>query len=82
MSRGPLNIKARIEKQEKKILQLTKDLESAKDEYQKLIEEKEEIKYYGRPTAPIFFSTNYTKNLDLTYRLCFCPLLAIRLKMR
>ena len=42
MSRGPLNIKARIEKQEKKILQLTKELESAKDEYQKLIEEKEE----------------------------------------
>ena len=42
MSRGPLNIKTRIEKQEKKILQLTKELESAKDEYQKLIEEKEE----------------------------------------
>ena len=42
MSRGPLNIKARIEKQEKKILQLTKELELAKDEYQKLIEEKEE----------------------------------------
>ena len=42
MSRGPLNITARIEKQEKKILQLTKELESAKDEYQKLIEEKEE----------------------------------------
>ena len=42
MSRGPLSIKARIEKQEKKILQLTKELESAKDEYQKLIEEKEE----------------------------------------
>ncbi len=40
MSRGPLNITARIEKQEKKILQLTKELESAKDEYQKLIEEK------------------------------------------
>ena len=42
MSRGPLNIKARIEKQEKKILQLTKELETAKDEYQKMIEEKEE----------------------------------------
>ena len=42
MSRDPLNITARIEKQEKKILQLTKELESAKDEYQKLIEEKEE----------------------------------------
>ena len=42
MSRGPLNIKARIEKQEKKILQLTNELELAKDEYQKLIEEKEE----------------------------------------
>ena len=42
MSSGPLNITARIEKQEKKILQLTKELESAKDEYQKLIEEKEE----------------------------------------
>ncbi len=42
MSRGPLNIKTRLEKQEKKILQLTKELESAKDEYQKLIEEKDE----------------------------------------
>ena len=39
MSRGPLNIKARIERQEKKILQLTNELETAKDEYQKLIEE-------------------------------------------
>jgi len=42
MSRGPLNIKTRIEKQEKKILQLTQELEMAKDEYQKMIEEKEE----------------------------------------
>ena len=42
MSRGPLNIKARIEKQEKKILQLTEELEAAKAEYKKLIEEQEE----------------------------------------
>jgi len=42
MSRGPLNIKTRIEKQEKKILQLTQELEMAKDEYQKMIKEKEE----------------------------------------
>jgi hypothetical protein len=40
MSRKPLDIKIRVERQEKKILRLTKEIEEAKDEYQKLLEEQ------------------------------------------
>ena len=42
MSRKPLDIKIRVERQEKKILRLTKEIEEAKDEYQKLLEEQKE----------------------------------------
>lgn len=42
MARKPLDIKIRLERQEKKILKLTKEIEEAKDEYDKLIEEQRE----------------------------------------
>jgi cystathionine beta-lyase family protein involved in aluminum resistance len=42
MGRKPLDVHIRFERQEEKILQLTKELEEAKDEYQKLLEEQEE----------------------------------------
>jgi hypothetical protein len=42
MGRKPLDVHIRLERQEEKILQLTKELEEAKDEYQKLLEEQEE----------------------------------------
>ena len=42
MGRKPIDIKIRLERQEKKILRLTKEIEEAKDEYQKLIEEQKE----------------------------------------
>jgi hypothetical protein len=35
MGRKPLDVHIRLERQEEKILQLTKELEEAKDEYQK-----------------------------------------------
>lgn len=37
-----MDIKIRIERQEKKILQLTEELEEAKKEYEKLLEVQEE----------------------------------------
>ncbi len=42
MARKPMDIKIRIERQEKKILQLTEELEEAKKEYEKLLEVQEE----------------------------------------
>lgn len=42
MARKPLDIKIRLERQEKKILQLTQELEEAKDLYDQLIEEQKE----------------------------------------
>ena len=42
MGRKPIDIKIRVERQEKKILRLTKELEEAKDEYQRLMEEQKE----------------------------------------
>ena len=42
MARKPLDIKIRVERQEKKILQLTQELEEAKDLYDKLIKEQKE----------------------------------------
>jgi cystathionine beta-lyase family protein involved in aluminum resistance len=42
MGRKPLDVHIRLERQEEKILQLTKELEEAKDEYQKLLEEQVE----------------------------------------
>lgn len=42
MVRKPMDIKIRIERQEKKILQLTEELEEAKKEYEKLLEVQEE----------------------------------------
>lgn len=45
MARKALDIKIRLERQEKKILQLTKQLEEAKDQYEVLlVEQKEEDK--------------------------------------
>ena len=40
MARIALDIKIRLERQEKKILQLTKQLEEAKDQYEVLLEEQ------------------------------------------
>ena len=42
MARGKLDINVRLERQEKKILKLTAELEAAKDEYDDLLEEKKE----------------------------------------
>ena len=42
MVRKPMDIKIRIERQEKKILRLTEELEEAKKEYEKLLEVQEE----------------------------------------
>ena len=42
MARQPMDIRKRIERQEKKILKLTAELEAAKDEYDNLLEEKKE----------------------------------------
>ncbi len=42
MARKPLDIKIRVERQEKKILKLTEQLEEAKDMYEKLLEEQKE----------------------------------------
>lgn len=42
MARKALDIKIRLERQEKKILQLTKQLEEAKDQYEVLLEEQKE----------------------------------------
>jgi predicted RNase H-like nuclease (RuvC/YqgF family) len=45
MARQPMDIRKRIERQEKKILQLTDELEQAKEEYEKLqMELKEQEK--------------------------------------
>ena len=43
MGRKPLDIKIRVERQEKKIQRLAKEIEEAKDEYQKLLEEQKEL---------------------------------------
>ena len=42
MARKALDIKIRVERQEKKIQRLSKELEEAKDEYEKLLEEQRE----------------------------------------
>ena len=42
MARGKLDINVRLERQEKKILKLTAELEAAKDEYDNLLKEKKE----------------------------------------
>ena len=42
MARGKLDINVRLDRQEKKILKLTAELEAAKDEYDNLLEEKKE----------------------------------------
>ena len=42
MARGKLDINVRLERQDKKILKLTAELEAAKDEYDNLLEEKKE----------------------------------------
>ena len=42
MARKPMDIKIRIERQDKKILRLTEELEEAKKEYEKLLEVQEE----------------------------------------
>jgi ElaB/YqjD/DUF883 family membrane-anchored ribosome-binding protein len=42
MARKALDIKIRGERQEKKIQRLSKELEEAKDEYEKLLEEQRE----------------------------------------
>jgi ElaB/YqjD/DUF883 family membrane-anchored ribosome-binding protein len=42
MARKALDINIRIERQEKKILKLKKELEEAQDEYEKLLQEKAE----------------------------------------
>ena len=42
MARRQLDIKVRLERQEKKILKLSAELEEAKDTYEKLLEEQKE----------------------------------------
>ena len=42
MARRQLDIKVRLERQEKKILKLSEELESAKDEYEKLLQAQKE----------------------------------------
>ena len=42
MARKALDIRIRIERQEKKILKLKQELEEAQDEYEKLLQEKAE----------------------------------------
>ena len=42
MARKALDIKIRVERQEKKIQRLSKELEEAKDEYEKPLEEQRE----------------------------------------
>ena len=42
MARRQLDIKIRLERQEKKILKLSEELEAAKDEYEKLLQEQKE----------------------------------------
>ena len=46
MARGKLDVATRLERQEKKILRMTEELEQAKEEYKQLQEEKkrEDIK--------------------------------------
>ena len=43
MARKPLDVKVRLERQEKKILKLSEELEAAKDEYEKLLLEQKEV---------------------------------------
>ncbi len=40
MARGKMDVATRLERQEKKILKMSEDLERAKEEYKKLQEEK------------------------------------------
>lgn len=42
MARKPLNIKTRIERQEKKIIKLREQLEEAQDQYEMLLQEQKE----------------------------------------
>lgn len=42
MARKPLDIKVRLERQEKKIIQLRKQLEEAQNKYDELLEEQKE----------------------------------------
>ena len=42
MARKALDVRIRIERQEKKILKLKQELEEAQDEYEKLLQEKAE----------------------------------------
>jgi septal ring factor EnvC (AmiA/AmiB activator) len=43
MARKPLDIKARIERQENKILRLMKQLDEAKEGHRRLVEEKKKL---------------------------------------
>ena len=43
MARKPLDIKVRLERQEKKIIQLRKQLEEAQDKYDELLKEQKEV---------------------------------------
>ena len=41
MARGAIDVNIRIERQEKKILQMKKDLEQAQEDYERLVKERE-----------------------------------------
>lgn len=41
MARGTMDVNIRIERQEKKILKMKKDLEQAQEDYEKLVKERE-----------------------------------------
>jgi hypothetical protein len=48
MSRGKMDVTTRLERQEKKILKMSEELEKAKEEYMILQEEKEKGSYQKR----------------------------------
>ena len=56
MARKALDVRIRIERQEKKILKLKQELEEAQDEYEKLLQEKAEADREKLFEAVIFFA--------------------------
>ena len=56
MAREALDVRIRIERQEKKILKLKQELEEAQDEYEKLLKEKAEADREKLFEAVIFFA--------------------------
>lgn len=64
MARQPMDIRKRIERQEKKIIDLTDQLEQAKEEYEKLQEELKEQEKTEIFEAYQKSRRSYTKVID------------------